>query len=139
MFDRVVIIKLFKPNPPPIQLPVEPTEPLRSDPTQPAETINKKSTPAYHHGSIAFDLGLAKFALIVDMVAYLLLPLALNPVMFTVYTIVGCIGTGFSPAVQSVAMGLYTHQGETELGKLFGALSVMSALWYVTNEHPRIV
>ena len=69
------------------------------------------------------------------MTAYLLLPLALNPIMFTVYTIVGCLGTGFSPAVQSVAMGLYTHQGGTELGKLFGALSVMSALWYVTMEH----
>lgn len=42
------------------------------------------------------------------------------------------MGVGFSPAIQSVAMGVYTQQGGTELGKLFGALSVMSALRFVS-------
>lgn len=93
---------------------------------------NKRTTLPLQLHPISFDLGLAKFALIVDIVVHLFIPAAKDPLLFTALTIVGCMGVGFSPAIQSVAMGVYTQQGGTELGKLFGALSVMSALRFVS-------
>ncbi len=123
----VVLIKLFKPKP--IQLPVEASEPLQPENTGSVRSGDETAPPPHQLQSLSFDLSLARFALIIDIISYILLPLAPNALMFTVYTMMGCLGTGFSPAIQSVAMGLYTQQGGTELGKLFGALSVMSALW----------
>jgi len=40
----------------------------------------------------------------------------------------GSLGGGFSPAVHSVALELYSRKGGKETGKLFGALSVLHAL-----------
>lgn len=54
--------------------------------------------------------------------------LAPNSITFSLATLMGSVGQGFIPSVQSVALELYSRRGETETGKLFGALSVVSAL-----------
>jgi hypothetical protein len=70
-------------------------------------------------------------SLFVDVASATLLVSAPTAIMFTVATTVGSMGAGFSPAIQSVALGLYRRKGGTESGKLFGALSVVQALWWV--------
>jgi hypothetical protein len=52
--------------------------------------------------------------------------------MFTVYTALGSLGAAFTPAVQSLALGIYTRRGGEGTGKLFGALSVVQALGYTS-------
>lgn len=51
-----------------------------------------------------------------------------NPVAFTAFGMLGSFGSGFGPAIQSVALEMYTQRGGTEAGRLFGALSVVQAL-----------
>ena len=67
----------------------------------------------------------------IEVISCTLLPFAPTAGLFTAFTMLGALGSGFSPAVQSVTLGLYTQGGGTESGKLFGALSVVQALWYV--------
>jgi hypothetical protein len=51
--------------------------------------------------------------------------------IFTMSTILETWGTGSYPALQSLALAVYTSGGGTESGRLFGALSVVHVLWYV--------
>lgn len=69
--------------------------------------------------------------MLIEIVSYLLVAFAPNGLFFTLFTMMVAFGAGFGPAVQSVALGLYTLRGGTESGKLFGAMSVVSSLWYV--------
>ncbi|KAJ7219467.1 major facilitator superfamily domain-containing protein [Mycena pura] len=80
--------------------------------------------------SASFDLWLARISLVVDAVAYTTMPLAPNGIAFTVSTVMSSFGSGFMPAVQTVAMALYSkkHGANAESGKLFGALSVLQTL-----------
>jgi len=55
--------------------------------------------------------------------------LAPTPLSFTVFGMLSAMGAGFSPAVQSVTLAMYSRKGGTEVGRLFGALSVVQALW----------
>ena len=48
--------------------------------------------------------------------------------MFMVYTIMGGLSAGYSPVIQSLALGVYTERGGEETGKLFGGLNVVHAL-----------
>lgn len=122
---------------PSIQLSVAPDEPLQPT-TAPAPAPHpishspkrsvKVDTDTH---ALAFDIALARGSLLFELVSHLLIPFAPNGAVYTGLTVLGVLGAGFSPAVQSVALGLYTQQGGTELGKLFGAWNVMSALSYV--------
>ena len=94
-------------------------------------TSNNKMHKELILDSSHFDLALARVSLSVDIVSYVLLVSIPTAVAFTLGTVVGSMGSGFSPAVQSVALGLYRRRGGTESGKLFGALSVVQALWWV--------
>lgn len=85
---------------------------------------------------LAFDLNVARCSLLVELTLYLLLPFAPNGLAFTALSVFGAFGAGFAPALQSVALGLYTQQGGTESGKLFGAWSVVQALAYVSSLIP---
>ena len=79
--------------------------------------------------SAVFDLNLARGAAFIDFISYVFMGLAATALPFTLFTLLGSLGTGFTPAMQSVALELYARRGETETGKLFGALSVVDALW----------
>ncbi|KAG7092716.1 hypothetical protein E1B28_009046 [Marasmius oreades] len=78
--------------------------------------------------SSGFDLGLAQVSLGLEIVTYTLMALATNSIPFTIFAMCGAFGSGFAPAIQSVALDLYGKRGEAETGRLFGALSVLQAL-----------
>ena len=94
-------------------------------------TSNTQDTKSHELDSSHFDLALAQISLVVDIASYVLLASVPTAVAFTLGTMGGSMGAGFNPAVQSVALGLYRRRGGTENGKLFGALSVVQALWWV--------
>jgi len=111
-----VVIKLLKPKPPPAQ------SSLGADPSQPQPPSTKE------HHSPSFDLNLARVSIFIDLTCYTLLGFAPTPVAFTLSTLVASFGAGSSPALQSVALELYSRRGEKETGRLFGAMSVLQAL-----------
>ncbi|TDL24842.1 MFS general substrate transporter [Rickenella mellea] len=136
-----ITIKLFMAaRKPAIQLPIEPAEPLhpsqsaaaqdtpapdaaQSQPTK-AQTTPAKKTPH----SPTFDLNLARFSLVIEVVCYTLIPLGPSPLTFTVFSMLASFSGGFNPAAQSLALVLFARSGETETGRLFGALSVVQAM-----------
>ncbi|KAI0072772.1 MFS general substrate transporter [Panus rudis PR-1116 ss-1] len=134
------ILHLIKPRPPAIQLPIEPNEPLQLSPSTPSRP-SRPSTPSppaqpattaldrkFKAKILYFDLNLARISLLIEMISFALMPFAPNAAVFTVYTMMTCFGSGFSPAIQSVAMSLYAEKGGQESGKLFGALSIIQSL-----------
>jgi len=76
-----------------------------------------------------FDMGLARGSLLIDLVNYTFMALVPTAWAFTICSLMGSFGAGFSPTAQSVALTMYMRKGGTESGKLFGALSVVQALW----------
>lgn len=136
----LVIIRILKPQPLTIELPVKPTaaerQPLLHNtasstyhairpvtPDAPLKTFKKQ----IH--SPAFDIGLAHGSLFIEVIAYTLMAFVPTAKAFTLSSMLGSMGAGFSPATQSVALAMYTRRGGTESGRLFGALSVVQALW----------
>ncbi|KAJ8079128.1 hypothetical protein PM082_013416 [Marasmius tenuissimus] len=108
-------------------------EPLMSPSTstRPPERRSHSHSPSRLNEphSSKFDLGLARVSLGFEVLAYGLMALVTNPVPFTILAMLGSFGAGFPPAIQSVALDLYTQrEGQLETGKLFGAMSVLQAL-----------
>ncbi len=62
---------------------------------------------------------------------FFFLAIAQSAWQFTIFGVLGSLGMGFNPAMQSVILALYVRRGGTESGRLFGALSVIQALWYL--------
>ncbi|KAJ6525633.1 major facilitator superfamily domain-containing protein [Mycena capillaripes] len=87
------------------------------------------SEPREPHSAL-FDLWLARVSLFIEAIGYTAMPFASTGMAFTGFTILASLGSGFSPAVQSAAMELYTIKfgGNVEAGQLFGAMSVIQAL-----------
>lgn len=79
-----------------------------------------------------FDLGLARFSILVDIGTFAILPFAPTGIVFILFTTLGSFGAGLQPAVHSVALELYTRKirkgAPLETGKLFGALSVVQSV-----------
>jgi hypothetical protein len=126
----VVIIQIFKPKPAhPIRLPLSEEDPLHSLPTE-TTPLNRSPSRARASSHVAaFDYKLTLTALIIEFISYLGICFSATSFQFTVATMIGGLGTGFAPAVRSVALALYEqgpHQG-VEIGRLFGALSVAEA------------
>ncbi|KAJ7164494.1 major facilitator superfamily domain-containing protein [Mycena filopes] len=80
-----------------------------------------------------FDLRLARFSVLVDAVTYAIQPFAPTGIIFLLFTSLGSFGAGLAPAVNSVALELYTRRlgkGATvESGKLFAAIGVVQAVF----------
>ena len=126
---NTVLIKLFKPkSKAPIQLPIEEDEPLQSNPSSGAEAPSASELQKSDTHSLKFDLALARGSVAIEVISYTLIPFAPSGGLFTIATMFGSFGSGFAPALQSVALSLYTAQGGKESGRLFGALSVVQAL-----------
>ncbi|EJU05334.1 MFS general substrate transporter [Dacryopinax primogenitus] len=133
-----LLLKLLRPKPEqPISLPLEPSEPLQS----PGEAENGRSVPRHlvdsvsravqpgavkHRHSPRFDLHVARASLGIELLCELGQASAPGPASWTAATLLGAFGGGYSPAMQSLALGLLKNEDET--GRLFGAMSVMSAL-----------
>jgi hypothetical protein len=128
------LIKFLKPNPKtgPIHLPTESDEDARSSAIEDVEEHGQPSGPAARqHHLLPFDLRVARGSIFVEWLSYVALCFAPNAATFSVASIVSAFGSGFGPAIQSVALALYTEQGGVESGKLFGAMSVVQSLWYM--------
>ncbi|KAJ7336337.1 major facilitator superfamily domain-containing protein [Mycena albidolilacea] len=103
----------------------------QSDHAEPAPGSPKpKPTPP----APAVDLALARFSLLVDIAMYALLPFAPTGALFILFIALGSFGAGLAPAVNSVALELYTRKvagkgGAVESGKLLGALNVVQAVF----------
>ncbi|KAG5643210.1 hypothetical protein DXG03_001328 [Asterophora parasitica] len=123
-----VIIYLLKPTPVTIELPSPPegSAPQTSTSTSNSTVAPKPPTKPAHASS--FDLKIAHASLIVDAISYTLMAAAPTALVFTACSILAALGGGLGPALQSVALALYRRRGGTESGRLFGALSVISAL-----------
>ena len=102
-------------------------QPLLSDePQEPHSSASKKVTP-----TAALDLWLARVAVLLDMFFYAMAFKTNSGALFALYTSCIAFGTHFGPTVQSLALDLYTRSGETDTGRLLGALTVISAMRYV--------
>lgn len=125
-----VAIKLLKPHYIPLtaELPDDTQPLLASTPVTPDASAPVESREPHFP---SFDLGLARISLVFHILSYTFMAFAASPTSFTLLGVVSALGEGFSAAVQSVALELYTRRGSTESGRLFGALSVVQALWYV--------
>ncbi|KLO13488.1 MFS general substrate transporter [Schizopora paradoxa] len=141
-----VIIKLFNRPKPAIQLPTSPSEPLNNDPSSAlppdsSEREHPHHAPSQHRvapHTPSFDLGLARASLALEVVCYAAIPLAMYPLTFTALSMLVSFGGGFNPAVQALALELFTRRlnggegggaaGEGANGRLFGALSVVQAM-----------
>jgi MFS family permease len=98
-----------------------PSPHLTAAPLTPVTTV---ATPDL----LTFDLNLARASLLIDIASYVLMPLAPTGALFGAAAALHSFGTGFTPAVRSIALELFVRRGGTESGKLFGALSVLQAL-----------
>lgn len=135
-----VAIKFFKPKPLIIEFPApssarsvpasEEEEPLL-DPELSGERPppQVKMIKKELH-SPRFELGVARLSLVIDIVAYGIMVLFASQKAFGLFGVLGAMGIGYSPAVQTLALALYARRGGTETGRLFGALSVVQALRY---------
>ena len=74
---------------------------------------------------------LARVSLGVEVVVYTLMICSTSGLMFAAVTALGALGMGFNPSVQSLALTLYHRRGGKDSGKLFGAMSVVQAMWCV--------
>ncbi|EJD49683.1 MFS general substrate transporter [Auricularia subglabra TFB-10046 SS5] len=86
--------------------------------------------PAALSREIHFDLLVVKFSLALDFTSHLLVTTLAPPsgVVFTAITALSSMGAGFLPAAHSLSLCILRASGETaEVGKLFGALSVLQA------------
>jgi hypothetical protein len=127
------LIKLLKPVPPPIQLPEEPAESLHTFSSE-----SGSSPPRVPSKNLAFDLALARVSLLLEFVSCTAIGLVRTPLGFILFTVLEAFSSGFSPVAKSVALDLYDLRermngvppADIEIGKLFGALSVVYALRY---------
>ncbi|OJA08766.1 hypothetical protein AZE42_12505, partial [Rhizopogon vesiculosus] len=122
-----VIIKLLKPVP--LQLPTNPDEPLQDLPSSSDSARQSTANTLSPSHSSKLDLTIARASLVVDIIAFLVVILASNGLLFACGAILQALGVGFSPAVQAFALEVYNRRGgKGEAGKLFGAIYVVQAL-----------
>jgi MFS family permease len=75
------------------------------------------------------DLTIARVSLVIDIIAFLVVILASNGLLFACGAILQALGVGYSPAVQAFALEVYNRRGgKGEAGKLFGAIYVVQAV-----------
>jgi hypothetical protein len=121
----LVAIKILKPKPVVVEIPQTSSE---SSPLVSPSDISPQVPTKEEVHSPAFDLGLARISVLVEMVSYIFMGISPTPLAFTGFGMLGSMGTAFSPATQTVTLALYTQRGNKESGRLFGALSVLQAL-----------
>ena len=124
------MIKILKPQPLILELPITPVEttPLLNSPTSSSSAMMTRKTIKKEIHSPLFDLNLARASILVHIVAYTSMGLAQSAILFGLCGAFNALGAGFSPAAQSVALALYAKRGGVEIGRLFGALSLIQAL-----------
>lgn len=90
------------------------------------EDSERSSNPPMHDPTV--DIMLLRVSLLLEIVAYVGLTVVRHPTGFIAFSVCNALGSGVSPAAQSLALEAFTAQGGHESGRLFGALSVIQAL-----------
>jgi len=116
-----MVMKLLKPKSPHVQSSAD------AGPSQP-----HPSPPKERH-STSFDLNVALVSLFIEAISFTLSGLAPTSLQFILFSMMSSFGAGFSPAMQSIALDLYSRRGGKEIGRLFGAWSVLQALLLLTD------
>ena len=126
----LVAIKILKPKPLILEIPVTPVEttPLLNSASSSSSTALSRKTIKKEIHSPLFELNLARASLLVDIVSFASMGLAQNPILYALSAAFGSMGAGFPAAAQSVALALYAKRGGVEIGKLFGAISLIQAI-----------
>ena len=126
----LVAIKILKPKPLILELPVTPVEttPLLNPLTPSSSTMMARKTIKKEIHSPLFDLNLARLSILIHLVAYISMGVTRRAILFGLSAAFNALGSGFSPAAQSVALALYAKRGGVEIGRLFGALSLIQAM-----------
>lgn len=123
---HLVLIRFLKSrHQPPIRLPTsEPTESISSARTEESDEEDEQNVPAV-------DLTLSRLSMITEIAVYIIFPFATAPWGFITTLAINSLGAGFVPAVQALALELYRFRdgASAESGKLFGALSIVRAVW----------
>ncbi|KAG9318828.1 major facilitator superfamily domain-containing protein [Chiua virens] len=133
-----VIIKYLQPAP--IQLSSTPDESLRgadlsasrgtrSHPS--SAQVNATERPLLPSNTSAFDLKVARVSMGLEGLSFVGLAVAGTGTLFTLANMVDSLGTGIAPSLESLALAVYSHQrpqNKSEVGKLFGAFSVVRVL-----------
>ncbi|KAI9442746.1 MFS general substrate transporter [Lactarius indigo] len=126
------ILRFFTSRRPPVQLPIQPGEPLNARPESPSPSVQAPSGgPTHMHmHTPALDLGIAKASLALHAVAFALIAASKNAGMFVAASMLATLAVGYAPVVQSLSLELYARRGgsASEAGRLFGAMSVIQAL-----------
>ncbi|KAJ7698602.1 major facilitator superfamily domain-containing protein [Mycena rosella] len=103
------------------------SEPLLSD----QDSTSRPAKPKAHIS--VFDLGLARFSVLVDVATSAALPFAPTGNIFVLFIMLGSPGAGLGPAVSSLALEIYSRRfgknEPVESGKLFGAMTVASCVF----------
>ncbi|KAF8520258.1 MFS general substrate transporter [Hysterangium stoloniferum] len=111
-----------------------------TDPPAPVAATPKKKlipTPSALLREIKFDLIVAKSSILLDITSHTLVTLAASSsvTLFVGFSLITSIGTGLVPALHSVAMCTLNlrensqgGKGGKDVGKLFGALSILQAV-----------
>ena len=128
----LVAIKILKPKPLVLELPVAPVEttPLLNSSSSSSSVMNRKTIKKEIHSPL-FDLNLARASLLVHIVSYMSMGLARTPILFALSGTLDALGAGFFPAAQSVSLALYVKKGGVETGRLFGAISLIQVIRFV--------
>lgn len=71
--------------------------------------------------------------MLVDIATWAILPFAPTGIVFILVIMLGAVGAGLGPAINSVALEIYSRRvrksgAVVESGKLFGALSVVQSV-----------
>jgi len=103
---------------------------LSQDQDQELDTVSAPPNPKPKrtNHSPAFDLSVAQCSLILEIICFALVPIFRSRSTFVVFTVLAACGAGFGPAIQSLAVELYSKRGGTETGKLFGVLGVVQII-----------
>ncbi|KAF9469426.1 major facilitator superfamily domain-containing protein [Collybia nuda] len=94
--------------------------------------VSSETQPLLPHpqpASFRFEIRLAQASLLVVLSAYIAMALTSTSRVFTIASLFDAMGAGFSPAVQTVALGKFLRGKEHgESGRLWGGLGVVQAL-----------
>ncbi|KAL4072832.1 major facilitator superfamily domain-containing protein [Scleroderma yunnanense] len=116
-----------------------PHSPLRSRSC--AQQPSTRALPLADTSAHSFkaDVFVGRCALAIDVCAYLIMATATSGILFAIGTVIGSVSVVFSPIAQAIALEIYNsagmagtgkaaHIGQGEVGRLFGAMSVLNAL-----------
>ncbi|KAJ7590533.1 major facilitator superfamily domain-containing protein [Mycena floridula] len=87
----------------------------------------ERAALASQHSS-RLDFIVAQVSLLMEIIAFGSMGLVNSGTGFTIFGMLTALGGGFKPAMQALALEIFTVQGGIESGKLFGGMAVIGAL-----------